>query len=548
MEGNIDEKCIYENDLYVVMRILDPDVGEAICMRLHLPQDEVREFTVPLTAVTSREEFRKTMAMQGVALTKMDELMTYTTTWVQELQQKTMANKARTQFGWSDNNFTSFILGDREIFADKTEFNPPSSKTSGLFPAFEPKGTLEDWIDVASFYNRPTMEMHQYVTGVGFGSILMPMFGQVKNSMLHLHSMGSGVGKTTAMEMAASVWCKPDELVLQYADTKNSLYLRAEVYKNLPFLVDEITNMRPEEASTFCYSMTSGKQRNRMSSGVNEERSRGEPWCNIGITTANSCIIEKSQAYKQAPQAEAQRVMSHRALRHAISEEKELTDAFASRVKRTYGTAGIVFVQYVMKNLELVRKLLLDTQQRIDKEAKLTAENRFWSAGVAATITALIIAKRLGLVSYDVKAIYRWVLGLLKEQKKSVSEMAMSLGQVINDYIMQHQGKIIQIKSTDDLRKQNENGLDQLVIPDMTPRNEIVGRYETDTKKVFLLPRPLKKWCQENQINYGQLVKDLKEQMGAVKQKVRITKGTQMQLPAADVIVFNCNLDLPAHE
>ena len=306
--------------------------------------------------------------------------------------------------------------------------------------------------------------------------------------------------------------------------------------------------MRPEEASTFCYSMTSGKQRNRMSSGVNEERSRGEPWCNIGITTANSCIIEKSQAYKQAPQAEAQRVMSHRALRHAISEEKELTDAFASRVKRTYGTAGIVFVQYVMKNLELVRKLLLDTQQRIDKEAKLTAENRFWSAGVAATITALIIAKRLGLVSYDIKAIYKWVLGLLKEQKKSVSEMAMSLGQVINDYIMQHQGKIIQIKSTDDLRKQNENGLDQLVIPDMTPRNEIVGRYETDTKKVFLLPRPLKKWCQENQINYGQLVKDLKEQMSAVKQKVRITKGTQMQLPAADVIVFNCNLDLPAHE
>ena len=55
----------------------------------------MREFTVPLTAITSREEFRKQMSMQGVAVTKMDKLMTYMTTWINELQATTKADKAQ---------------------------------------------------------------------------------------------------------------------------------------------------------------------------------------------------------------------------------------------------------------------------------------------------------------------------------------------------------------------------------------------------------------------------------------------------------------------
>ena len=59
-DNNEEDKLIYQNDLYVIKRIMDVEMGEAIVMRLHLPRDGVREFTVPLTSVTSREELRKT--------------------------------------------------------------------------------------------------------------------------------------------------------------------------------------------------------------------------------------------------------------------------------------------------------------------------------------------------------------------------------------------------------------------------------------------------------------------------------------------------------
>ena len=95
------------------------------------------------------------------------------------------------------------------------------------------------------------------------------------------------------------------------------------------------------------------------------------------------------------------------------------------------------------------------------------------------------------------------------------------------------------IKSTDDLRsKQGEgNGLDKLVIPDAVPKIKLVARYETDLKKVYLLPKPLKLWCSAQQINYSAFLSDLKAKMGAKRDKVRLGKGTLLKLEPQDVIV-----------
>ena len=167
-DNNEEDKLIYQNDLYVIKRIMDVEMGEAIVMRLHLPRDGVREFTVPLTSVTSREELRKNLSMQGIAVPKMDDIMAYTTTWVTQLQAKGAADQARRQFGWTDDEHTGFVVGNQEIHAKETRFNPPSTPTAGLFPYFEPKGTLEEWKDIMNFYNVDNFELHQFIVGTSF--------------------------------------------------------------------------------------------------------------------------------------------------------------------------------------------------------------------------------------------------------------------------------------------------------------------------------------------------------------------------------------------
>ena len=542
-DGEMGEKLIYHNDLYVVRRLWDTELGEAIVMRLHLPKDGVREFTLPLTVANSREEFRKEMAKNGVAVSKMDEIMKYTTTWVNELQANSVADEAHKQFGWTDDDCTSFILGNQEIFKDRVEFNPPSNQTVGLFPAFEPRGTLEKWKETINFYNHDGFEVHQFVVGSSFGSILMHL-SPVKCAALHLHSKESGVGKTTAMAAAVSVWGRPDELILDEQDTHNIKMHRGEIYHNLPLYLDELTEAKPAELSNLAYQLTGGKQRGRMASGGNAERYRGEAWKLLAVTTGNTSIIERVSMAKAMPKAEAQRILEVKVERIFDEvKDKKIQDDFLADVEGNYGHAGKVYTQHVMSNLDGIRKLIEEIREKVDTQAALTSENRFWSAFVTNTMAGLVLAKRAGLIKYDIGKIFKWAIAMLRSNKHYVSAMNVSVEEVLNDYIHEHWSNVLWIKSTDDLRKQNNNGLDSLVVPDALPRGQLVARYETDLKKAYLIPKPLRMWCGEQQINYSAFLQDLQTKMGATKTKMRLSKGTHMQLPPTDVIVVSCSIE-----
>lgn len=95
---------------------------------------------------------------------------------------------------------------------------------------------------------------------------------------------------------------------------------------------------------------------------------------------------------------------------------------------------------------------------------------------------------------------------------------------------------MLKIDSTEDLRGKNDNGLDQLVPIGASPRNTLVARYEPDTKMLFLRIKPFREWCTDQQINYASLVDELKEKRNAKRIKKRLTKGTDFNMPAQDVL------------
>ena len=219
---------------------------------------------------------------------------------------------------------------------------------------------------------------------------------------------------------------------------------------------------------------------------------------------------------------------------------KKETDDFNQAIEKNYGHAGKVYIQYLMDNLEDAKKLLAQVQARMDEKANLTAENRFWSMLVAATITGLILAKRAGLIDFDTKKTFNWALEQLTENKRQVEDMNASVEVLLNDYFHEHWNNVLWIKSTDDRRKGEG---DLVVIPEMMARGKLVARYETDLKRAYLVLKPLKAWCGEQQINYSAFVNDLKSKLGAKKSKVRLAKGTHMSLPPTDVLVVDCSIE-----
>ncbi len=125
--------------------------------------------------------------------------------------------------------------------------------------------------------------------------------------------------------------------------------------------------------------------------------------------------------------------------------------------------------------------------------------------------------------------------------RPSAKDLISSTADVLNDFVHEHWGSILKIRSTDDLRKGHGNGMDDLVIPESDPRIRLVGRYETDVKKLYIVPKVLKAWCARQQINYSSLVQDFKDNYNGKTLKIRLTKGTPTQMPPSHVLCVDCS-------
>jgi len=534
---DVKETMIYPYDMYVTRRLLDAEVGEAIVVRLHLPKDGVREFTIPLTSVSSKDELRKELSKRGVALAKFDDLMYYMMTWVTTMQQTGRADTARRQFGWVDDKFEAFVLGDREISKDRIDYNPPSAATAQLIPAFDPKGDLDTWKSVMEFYNRPDMQLHQFMIGACFGSIFTkftPIFGAI----LHVYSPDSGIGKTTAYQAGMSMWGDPSKLITKDDDTKNSKFNRAEILNNVALCIDELTNADAKTCSELAYTFTSGQQRNRMSGSSNLERHRGNPWNTLALTNGNSSMIEKMSAYKALPKGEAMRVLEFRATAVA-GLDKQVTDSLSNKILNNYGLAATPYLQYIMNDVENIKELYKSTQKRLDELCGFGPADRFHSVIVTDAIMGLIIAKKAGLINFDIQNVVKWIAAAMKRIKANYEGLDMDAEGVITDYITENWRNILRIRSTEDARSEKDM-LDHIVVPDQSPQFQLIARLEYDIARYFFYLAPLKAWCVKRQINYEGLIDALKSgrARGRIEKK-RMGKGTRVTLAATSVLVID---------
>jgi hypothetical protein len=220
---------------------------------------------------------------------------------------------------------------------------------------------------------------------------------------------------------------------------------------------------------------------------------------------------------------------------------KHLTDKHQSNSQNIYGVVGVPYLQYLMQNMDRVINLLQEVQQKLDAGAQLTAQERHWSAGSTVTVAGFMLASELGFLEYDKEGFFRYALRLLQENKTMASDMIASTADTLNDFVHEHWGSILKIKSTDDMRKNQGNGMDDLVIPEADPRIRLVGRYETDVKKLYIIPKVLKAWAAKQQINYSSLIDELKAKFKGKYEKIRLTKGTSTKMPLTHVFCVDCS-------
>ena len=534
-----DDLLVCKHDFFLVRRLNDVEKGDTALARFILPKDAPREFYIPLSVMRSKEELGKHLGQHGLPLLskQLDAMMVYLIACTDKQQAEKEIEIMRTQFGWVDGD-KKFILGDREIGQKGTKESPPSPITESLCHWVQPKGELEEWKKVVSIYDQDGFEPHCFGFFTAFGAPLMKHLG-FNGALINLINSSSGTGKSTILKVCNSVYGHPDRLLAQETDTFAHKMFRLGIMNNMPYTIDEVTNMDPATVSKLLYNVSQGTGPGRMQAQTNVERKNDTSWSLIALASANSSMAEKLGLIKQFADGELMRLLEYRIDQTDNISKSDAYDLFEGTMLHNYGLAGPKYIQYLVSNLETAVRLTKDTQKALDSRMNLAAKERFWSAVIACNLSGAYMAYHLGLIDINVERVDKWtkdtLIPMLREQ---VSDPKIDFIGVLGGFLNANRGSILVVNGVTDSRTALHPA------PLVEPRFELTIRLEPDEKTLYVASKVLRKYCATEQIIFKDLLSDLaaKKIYKGSKNK-RLATGTSINSYPVEVHMFDVSAD-----
>lgn len=559
-EGVMQAFPFCENLFYPITRIRGEDGTFRYGIRFHLPDKRIREFEIPGESVASPTDMLRALARYELTKSNHknagEHMAAYLLDQLQALKRNISETNTLTSFGWKEDH-KAFLLGETLHSADGSErpvlVGGNAKERVATFR--NNRGSLKGYADALNFmYNRPEAVHWQYTVCAGWGSLLSHHCEDLyKGLILALQGGKSGRGKTTACHAALAAFGNPERMTLNSKEgfTTNALWATLGVFNNIPVLADELTNMDAPVFSDVAYGVSNGQDRIRMTSkGGTVVFAKSSEWRLNVYVTGNRDFYGLLAANQANSQAEAVRLIQLNVDRYdplmlvdraEFPNTEEGEDAWrsasamvaAENIKQmtiNSGHAGAAMVKYILANEAEVHK---DMQTMLSKftEVLSNPKFRFYRAHSACTIVIAKIAKKLGIVNFDIREMYKFTVGLLHELAESVEENnTVSSEDAFQRMVGQLSPRIIVTTECRDGR--DARGPE-------TPRNRvngaIAGRYILGTVnnkelagRLILSQKEVREWCMANRMDYQSIVTSLKEAKALVShgEKFLITRGT----------------------
>lgn len=572
-EGVLQIFPFCENLFYPTTRIRGEDGTFRYGIRLHLPDKRIRDFEISGESVASPTDLLRAMARYELTKSNHknagEHMAAYLLDQLQSLKRSITETNTMTAFGWKDDH-KSFLIGETLYLQDGSErkvlVGGNAKERAATFK--NSRGSLEGYADALNFmYNRPEAVHWQYAICAGWGSLVSHHCEDLyKGLILALQGGKSGRGKTTACHAALAAFGNPEKMTLNSKEgfTTNALWATLGVYNNIPVLADELTNMEAGVFSDVAYGVSNGQDKVRLTSkGGGVVFAKSSEWRLNVYVTGNRDFYGLLAANQANSQAEAVRLIQLNVDRYNslmlvnradYPETEDGEDAWRSasamvaaenikKMTANSGHAGAAMVKYILANEAEVYR---DMQTMLGKftEVLSNPKFRFYRAHSACTIVIAKIAKKLGIVQFDIKELYKFTVSLLRELAESVNENNTVSSE---DGFQRMVGMLSQriIVTTECRDSRDGRGPE-------TPRNRvngpIAGRYILGTAnnkdlagRLILSQKEVRDWCMANRMDYHSMVASLKDDNALVShgEKFVITRGTDCTSQQTRCIVID---------
>lgn len=460
---------------------------------VHIPHEEPKTFIIDSTAINDPKELSKILFGHGIYIKRsfFTTVQDYMSAYIKRLQRECKPEQKYLHYGWVDEN-RAFIIGDHKIMpGGKTEPIQCSGGASDLLNRFSLKrsGTVELQIEAMKYFTKHAKPNEQFFILCSLASPLLHMLDNYYGVTVNATGETGG-GKTGLLFAAMSLWGNPRKAYMSGVKNEGSTQ-KARINGlfsmwSLPFALDEISGIEPEEARSFTYAVTQPVSRDKAdrvgglqstTGTANTSDDDDDFRCNIALTTSNGSLHSRLAEGSTVGAATSARVIEIDFPKLSPA-EKVRGDEMMALILRNYGHIGELFIRYVIDNYDAVRAQVKAKAVEIDRVFGVQISERFLSSVAPCVFVASGIVRELGLMDFDEVAIMQWLM---------VEQLNRTRGIITMEYTTPVAALTDCISETiNQMLILNDFHGKMLASPDMPKHQPIRGRYEKPSSTMYI--------------------------------------------------------------
>lgn len=369
------------------------------------------EWAMPMNMLkSSGDDLLGELLSQGVVFDrkKRSAIMNYIMK-VQPEKKITAASKT----GWFED---VFVLPNRIIGNGNVIYQSEYTYESDV----ESNGTLEDWNQQIGRLCAGNIPLMVSVCAALAG----PLFKLVNRKQgSGIHWVGDlSIGKSTALEVAASVWGPPD-FIRSWSTTANGLEGIAATRNDTCLILDEINEASPQEIGKIVYIIVNGSGKQR--AGRNGNARKIQRWRLMALSSGERTLENiMNEAGKKTNAGQIVRLLNVDAIfehgilsnLHEFNDGQTLADHLKIACQKHYGQLGTAFIDKLISTEVNIIELLNTIAKKLIEPSSTNLEKR--AASVFAVIAlAGELAINFNLTPWAKDQVYEAILIAFKRWK-----------------------------------------------------------------------------------------------------------------------------------
>ncbi|MCK1741382.1 DUF927 domain-containing protein [Bradyrhizobium sp. 139] len=497
-----------------------------------------QQISLPTKEVAAKDGFNRTLWQQGVVTTENETkaLRDFVVSWIEKLQKIKAAVVSSAPFGWSvDNkgNLEGFVYGGSlwTPTGDRNAANPDPL----LARRYRPTGNRQEWIDAAKMItdqDRP--ELNAILASAFAGPLIR--FTNQPGILLSTYSTASGIGKTTAMRVAQSVWGDPRRAMAGLDDTQNAVFGKVSQLRCLPLYWDELKG--DDQARKFVkmvFQLTQGREKDRMTQSATLRESGS--WQTMMVSASNDSIMDHVLAHSKQTLAGMYRVFEFEVAPNTTGKgqiSSAVADRIVGKLDDHYAQIGLEYARYLGSNHKTIEQEVFQANEDLRVELGMENEERFWRGMLAALLKGAEYANAQGYTEINLKGLKGFLVTVLQgmRSKKAAAPVDMSdklnISNVLAQFLNQHRARhTIQTNRIHTGLGRPPAGTIKILTAHPERLEAIHVHVGVDDKKLRISKYTLNQWFKDHEYSTSVMTDALEKEFGAKTTKARIASGTQ---------------------